>query len=76
MGRKGWVVNLLYYESEKQRTMTVKGTGKELDCLNELNRWQKSSNDVHAIYEAGRDGCTPARVFTHLGIGCTGCTHQ
>ena len=43
---------------------------KELECLNELNRWQKGSNEVHAIYEAGRYGFTPARVFNHFGQRC------
>lgn len=71
MGGKSWVVNLLSHGSGKQRTMTFKGKGKELDCLNELMRWQKGANDVHAIYEAGRYGFTPARVFKHFGIGCT-----
>jgi transposase len=71
MGGKSWVANLLFHDSGKQRTMTFKGNGKELECLNELNRWQKGANNVHAIYEAGRYGFTPARVFSHFGIGCT-----
>ena len=69
MGGKSWVANLLFHDSGKQRTLTFKGTGKELECLNELHRWQKGANDVHAIYEAGRYGFTPARVFNHFGIG-------
>ena len=71
MGGKSWVVNLRFHENGKERTKTFKGLGKELDCLNELNRWKENSYDVHAIYEAGRYGFTPARVFKHYGIGST-----
>ena len=71
MGGTSWVVSLLFHGTEKRRTMTFKSKDKELNCLNELKRWHNTGYKVHVIYEAGRYGFTPARIFEHFDMDCT-----
>lgn len=63
MGSQLWVVTVVEYDSGRERCLRFSGDTYDQECYEVVKKYVDRGYDVHVVYEAGRSGFTPARVF-------------
>jgi len=64
MGSGLWVATAVEYDTGKKRCHRFTGEGYDQDCYRMVGEYTQRGYDVHVLYEAGRNGFTPARTLS------------
>ena len=71
MGKNKWVMDILDTATGKHRHHTYTGSSFLLDACTKIREVVDTGREVDVIYEAGRNGFTPARVMERVGASVT-----
>jgi len=71
MGKRRWVANVLDTATGRHHSHNFTGTDCAGSARSLVERLVKTGREVDVIYEAGRNGFTPARELTELGARVT-----
>jgi transposase len=71
MGKRRWVADVLDTATGRHHSHNFTGTDCAASARNLVQRLVKTGREVDVIYEAGRNGFTPARELTALGAAVT-----
>ena len=71
MGKRRWVANVLDTATGRHHSHNFTGTDCAASARSLVQRLVKTGREVDVIYEAGRNGFTPARELTELGARVT-----
>jgi transposase len=71
MGKTRWEMNALDTATGKQSRHTLTGHNILEDATDRIKTLLSKGHEVDVIYEAGRNGFTPAREFAKLGANVT-----
>ena len=71
LGKKRWVMDVLDTVNGSHHRFDFAGSELALKAYQKVGELIRTGRDVDVIYEAGRNGFTPARVMTQLGARVT-----
>ncbi len=71
MGKNKWAMDILDTSNGKHRHHTFTGSSCLLDACAKVKELVDTDREVELIYEAGRNGFTPARVMGRIGANVT-----